>query len=279
MTMDNSVEGGRAQRAAMALRAFFENKLNIPVRLLLEAPPTAADGDVAFELEFVPVWGVRAERVLTQMEREDVVRTFRSVLEAVGTESSRRSEAERVHGRLLQAMDEAPSNVVPLRRRAGGATRVRPTSFSTDRKWTLRLDCLIEAQFVSEVHKMAVELHAHSGRPSFVDFRDLDAARRLEISSLLSLGNLTLFIPDVLFLKPEEQATLGHLTALDPTDRPLVMAGTTLPYPELRAAPGIDIHLLETLARAYIKLTRPFVEYRDQGLIHYFLDSLSESRE
>jgi hypothetical protein len=31
------------------------------------------------------------------------------------------------------------------------------------------------------------------------------------------------------------------------------------------------------LSRAYIKLTRPFAEYKEQGLIHYFLDSLSEN--
>ena len=31
------------------------------------------------------------------------------------------------------------------------------------------------------------------------------------------------------------------------------------------------------LSRAYIKLTRPFREYKDQGLIHYFLDSLSQN--
>ena len=70
---------------------------------------------------------------------------------------------------------------------------------------------------------------------------------------------------------------LRHLVLQDTLSRPLVMAGTTVSYSELLTAENIDRDLLTQLARAYIKLTRPFSEYKQQGLIHYFLDTLSSS--
>lgn len=67
------------------------------------------------------------------------------------------------------------------------------------------------------------------------------------------------------------------MTREESLTRPIVMAGTTLNYADLLAHKGIDIDLIAHLARAYIKLSRPFSEYKQQGLIHYFLDTLSSN--
>jgi len=86
-----------------------------------------------------------------------------------------------------------------------------------------------------------------------------------------------LLVPDILQLGFLEQEILRSVLERDTAQRPLLMVGALHSYADLRDNPKIDRDFLTSLARAYIKLTRPFSEYKDQGLIHYFLDSLSQS--
>jgi hypothetical protein len=146
-----------------------------------------------------------------------------------------------------------------------------------DTRWILKQDCLIESSNLSDIHKMAVELHEHSQRYAFMHYSDLDKETRLNLSELISLGSISLFIPNILLLSKEEQEVLRQLATVDTEDRRLMMSGASVTYSDLRTEPSIDVEFLLLLSRAYIKLTRPFSEYKDQGLIHYFLDSLAQS--
>lgn len=166
-----------------------------------------------------------------------------------------------------------PENVIPLRR----IPSVSTTSISevNDKRWILKLDCLIESRHISEIHKMAMELHSASRRYAFLEYRDLDSQTRQSLPALLKLGAITLFVPSILDLTMGEQTTLLSVAQQNSLNRPLLMVGSTQSFADLRGEPGVNSDLLATLSRAYIKLSRPFSEYKEQGLIHFFLDSLS----
>ena len=166
-----------------------------------------------------------------------------------------------------------PENVIPIRRPTLSA--VNRAMEENEKRWVLRFDCLIESRHISEIHKMAMELHSQSRRYAFLEYRDLDKATRQSLPALLKLGAMTLFVPSILDLTSGEQETLLSLVQQNSLQRPLLMVGTTQPFAELRGESGVNLDLLATLSRAYIKLSRPFSEYKDQGLIHFFLDTLS----
>lgn len=182
----------------------------------------------------------------------------------------RRDELARAEAKLKFSVEQMPSNVIPLQRALSDSMTA-----GHSKRWMLKLDCLIESPHVSEIHKMALELHSQSFRYAFVEFRDLDRSMRTQLTELLKMGAISLFVADLLTLSQSEQKVLRSLIELDTLQRPLVMAGTTIPYAELRFEPNLDTDFLALLSRAYFKLTRPFSEYKDQGLINYFLDSLS----
>lgn len=180
----------------------------------------------------------------------------------------------RLEQRMHTIQEEIPSNVIPIRR----PTLPKPTfSAVTDKRWILRLDCLIESRYISEIHKMAMELHAQSRRYAFLEYRDLHSKSRLDVSELLAMGAISLFVPSILDLTLAEQEILRQLMQVESLQRPLLMVGSTQTYSDLRGESGVNLDFLNDLSRAYIKLTKSFSEYKDQGLIHYFLDSLSES--
>ncbi|MBX3020361.1 MAG: hypothetical protein KF799_01690 [Bdellovibrionales bacterium] len=266
---------GRMLKSARAIKAYFEHKLRMPFELLTEAPQTSMNGDIAFSADMHPhgLWGIRPSVPLAGEQELEVFNMFHTILNGVDKVEQKREDLHRLHGKLAQMHEELPSNVIPLRR-----TRMfeRPTP-SNDQRWVLKLDCLIESKHVSEIHKMAMELHAHSRRYAFVDFRDLDGTKRTNLPELLSLGAISLFVPELMTLSMTEQDVLKNLMKTGTVQRPLLMVGTGLPFSELRTLPGVHIEFLTLLSRAYIKLSKPFSEYKDQGLIHYFLDCLSQN--
>lgn len=187
----------------------------------------------------------------------------------------RRQSLEALEQKMSIIQEDIPTNVIPIRRRH----QRPPSAFSSvnDRRWILRLDCLIESRYISEIHKMALELHSQSRRYAFLEYRDVDKDCRNSPTELLTLGAITLFVPSILDLTFREQDVLHRIMSVDSTQRPLLMVGSTQTYSDLRNEAGVHREFLSQLTQAYIKLSRPFAEYKEQGLIHYFLDSLSES--
>ena len=55
---------------------------------------------------------------------------------------------------------------------------------------------------------MALELHSHSQRYAFLDYRDLQRDCRLNLSEMRELGTITLFVADILQLSSAEQEVL-----------------------------------------------------------------------
>jgi hypothetical protein len=231
---------GRLLRQAKALKAYFDRKIK------------SDPGDIA--------------------ATEEARRALESLLESAQQLEVDRDQMILLEQHLEMNREETPSNVIPLRRPPRGPTF---GTGATGKRWTLKLDCLIESPHVSEIHKMALELHSHSQRYAFLEFRDLDKNARKDLGELTSLGAISLFVPSILDLTSFEQEMLRQLILQDTLQRPLLMVGSTLPYAELRCEPGLNLDFLAVLSRAYIKLSRPFSEYKEKNLIHYFLDSLS----
>ncbi len=210
---------------------------------------------------------------LSEARAVEVDEAIDSLMESVRALYAESEGLNQLSARLDRVEDALPNNVIPLRRVS--LTTTSPAY--SDKRWILKLDCLIESRHISEIHKMAMELHSASRRYAFLEYRDLDSATRQSLPALLKLGAITLFVPSILDLTMGEQATLLSVVQQSSLNRPLLMVGSTQAFSELRGEAGVNLDLLATLARAYIKLSRPFQEYKEQGLIHYFLDSLSEN--
>jgi hypothetical protein len=266
----------RLADAAKTLLAYFERKWKTSLQLITEEPTTLNEDDIRFgmELSYNGLWGVRPLRPLELASQLEITETFMSIFGGLADMKQKRDELRRLEAKLEQSLEELPGNVIALRKIA---ERTGKRTTGEEKRWMLRLDCLIESRHISEIHKMAVELHTQSFRYAFVEYRDLDRSQRMQLTELLKMGAISLFVPDILELSASEQKVLRSLAELDTIQRPLLMVGTTLTFADLRCEPSVDVEFLALLSRAYLKLTRPFSEYKDQGLIHYFLDSLSQN--
>lgn len=240
---DNTQEQSRLLRTAEELKAYFEEKM--------KKTPLASE---------------RAASVREALE---------GLLTSAKEMEQSREALDRLEQRVGTIQEEIPSNVIPLRR-PPEAKKTSAFSRVNDKRWILRLDCLIESKYISEIHKMAMELHAQSRRYAFLEYRDLDLKARNSLQDLLAMGSISVFVPNILDLTAQEQDVLCRLMQVESVQRPLLMVGSTMSFSDLRGEAGVHMDFLSQLSRAYIKLTKPFSAYKEQGLIHYFLDSLSE---
>lgn len=274
---NNDAQSLRLLKSARILRAYFEQKLQTSLELLTEAPIEPLKEGMQFDLHLnrFGIWGIRSHTPLSEKSQSEIAASFHGLLGAMNELESRRHELVDLEARILASVSEIPSNVIPIRR--GLNIRPKPFQAVRDRRWILRIDCLIESERAQDIHKMAMELHSHSHRFAFLEYAALSRNCRLNLSELKQLGSVSLFIPNILDLSLEEQTVLAALVRENSLQRPLLMVGAPVAYSELRGEPQIHLEFLALLSRAYIKLTRPFAEYKDQGLIHYFLDSLSQN--
>lgn len=266
----------RLLASARILKAYYESKLKMNLELLTEAPVPPLDGDVTFSESVTDygIWGLRPSKPITREIQNEIATMCESILTGLENMEAKREALSKMQMHMERALNgELPSNVISMRRKT--LSEVPRPKRSTVSGYVLRSDCLIEAADSEEIHRMAIEIHAHSNRSAFVHFNSLDARQRQSISQLLSLGTITLYVANVLELVPLEQEMFRHLLRENILERPLLMVGTQIPYSELNAQTKMDEALLTQLGRSYIKLTKPFSEYKEQGLIHYFLDSLS----
>lgn len=277
--MNNLIENSapdRLEKSIGSLKTYFECRWAVQLEPLLSEPELISETilELPEPVREIGTWGYRMSRIPTPTERDELFTTFDAIIG--GLLDLRRRYDISLHKQLQleRIQDELPSNLVPFRRRlktTSGFERI------TDKRWVFRSDCLIESQDIHEIRKMAFELHSHSSRYAFLNFEDINASDRTHVSSLMNLREVTLFVGDISEISKSEQTALLVIGSQPTEDRPLIMAGTNLPYGDLRDLEFVNMELTEILARVYIKLTRPVSSYRNEGLIHYFLDSLSES--
>jgi hypothetical protein len=268
---------GRMVKSAYVLKAYFEQRFKAPIELLNSKPDDAPESRcVAFhrELQALGLWGCQAAIDLSLQDKEEISHTFQTILGTMGRLDRQQSDVARLQQRLEDVGGETPANVIPFRR----TSDLRRNGLSTPSKSrrAIKHDCLIESAHVSDIHKLALELHTHSDRYAFLEFRDLNSRSRRSLADLASLGCVSLFLPDVMALQPDEQLVLKDLVQLDSATRPVLLAGSTVPFSDLRRESSVNNEFIMRLSQVYFKLTRPFLEYKREGLIQYFLDTLSE---
>ena len=267
----------RLTKSARALVAFFSRQLQSEVTLLATPPAVIGPEHVVFQnsLNELGFWGLRAGRAISSEDRGEIAATFASIL---GGET--RTEAQLTTDRLtttvVNSTQGLASNVISMtvarrRRQFPVGEVVGPAA-----KRVFKRDCLIECPDVRETHKLAFELHARGSRFAFIPFADLEPKTRVCFTSLLNLGPVTLFVPDLLALTMPEQAALHTLVDFYFEIRPLVIAGTRRPLSELRAHPGVDPGLLEILARSHLRFFGTLS--KDHDLTSY-LDQLEDEDE
>ncbi len=273
-------EQNRLLKSVRIIKAFYESKLESPLELLDQPPVPVTDGDLAFSgvVTSYGLWGFRSAKPLTAELRREMSEMCESLLGGLEALETQRQELERMQLHLEQALNgTTPDNVISLRRRIPLGVSSPRFGFTSNRRFSLKRDCLIEGPNVDEIRKMANELYAQGTRVAFIEYHELQIHQRQSISQLLGFGSITLFVPNILELSLFEQEILRHVILQDTAQRPLLMVGSPFSYSDLRGDEHIDMDLLTLLAKTYVKLTRPFSEYKEQGLLHYFLDSLSES--
>jgi hypothetical protein len=273
----------RLLRSAEILKSYFEKRLKTSFELLNSPPDLWTANDVRFNSDLVitGLWGLRCHSELTGDELAEIQNTFETIIgslarmrqlksDLVALESEQQSQLQPLTQHQVGGLD---SNVIPFRR----IRRFDNDAMDENKRWLLRLDCLIESTSASDIHKMALELHLHSRRFAFLEFGDLDPHKRISSQDLLAMGAITVFIPNILEVSKEEQLALNDLMQVNGINRPLLMVGTPVAFSELKHEATVDGDFLASVSLAYIKLTKPFREYKEQGLIRFFLDSLSTS--
>lgn len=173
---------------------------------------------------------------------------------------------------IEQQMDRATqekggANVIPLHRSALEETRQRAR-----KRLSFALPCLIEGSSHDEIKAMTLELHELSGRYGFLYFGDLQFKTA---DDLKDLGPVTIYVPDILRLTSAQQlALLKYLSSRPSVAEPQVIAGTLMPYAQLRASAQIHSDLLHRLSVCFLRMDRPFKDYRKGGIAEFFFGSL-----
>jgi hypothetical protein len=208
---------------------------------------------------------------LPEQKRSPLRELLNSLLDRAHSLEAEHDSLARLEEKYLLALKEDSSNIINFRQ----PSEKIETPARQERRWDLKVPCLIEAASQGEIFRMAFELHLRSTKNMFLPWRDIDPAARQNSRTLLELSSSTLFISDVTDLPAVEQATI--LAALrDPNvEKPHFVGGTHSPYADLLSFRGLERDFLDAMSQAYLKLTKPVTQYKREGLIRYFLESLS----
>lgn len=145
-----------------------------------------------------------------------------------------------------------------------------------EQKWVIETPFLIESRFISDITRMALEIHARTQRFAFLYWHEIDPQYRQQSHSLLQMGTCTLFVPEITNLPKEEQSGLLNLIEIaNANSHPLVLAGTAHSYRELLNNPDVNQEFLKKLAQAHLKMEKPYKEYAKAGLLQFIMDGLN----
>ncbi len=216
-------------------------------------------------------------RCLTPRERQELSEILDSVLAPFLSGISQSEDLEILHERLL--VQSRLENVIPIRSKA----RLRnmdsiSTSFQSPKRHSFQIPILIEAQSYSDISKMALEIHDNSERFAFVHFDELSDATRENSEEIANLRGMTVFISEICELDPKEQKALQAYLDMPFSSRleaPQIICGTVFSYSDLRQKTLIDGRLLRRVATAFLKMDRSFKEYKEMGVMKFFLQSLT----
>ena len=128
-------------------------------------------------------------------------------------------------------------------------SRINETDF-----WgqTPSLHLLVEGPRDQEIYKLALQFHCYRRSYAFLYYSDLDTPSRCSLKSLESLGNITLYIPNLTDLSHEEVEVLIQL--LDSPDKvPSLICGLPVDHHSRTIDPTQKI-LMGRLSKNHLSL-------------------------
>lgn len=206
----------------------------------------------------------------TSVQKEQLTDLVELYLETTLALADKVDTLTQVEAQIARSVEDygGCNNVIPLRR----PVEPQILKVKTRSRLGFALPCLIEAQTHLDIKAMAMELHELSGRYAFL-YMD-DVAWRFS-EDLKDLGPITLFISDVSALSLDmQQKILKYLSSTPSVDEPQIIAGTLKPYADLRGEALVITDLLHRLSVCFLRMDRPFAEYRKEGILEFFFGSL-----
>lgn len=207
---------------------------------------------------------------LPEEKRSHLRELLQSLLEPTVKMQVQRDSLERLEEKYVLALEQ-DSNILDFRPPSERAENQVP---KFERRWNLKVPCIIEATSDAEIFRMAFELHIKGSKSIFLSWHDIDPAGRQNPQTLLELAGCTIFIPNVADLQAPERAAILRVLRQEAADKPHIMAGTRVSYSELIRVSGEHSEFIDALSQAYLKLTKPVHTYKREGLMRYFLESL-----
>jgi hypothetical protein len=242
---------------------------NRPLRLMDRALfPILIGPEVVAALEIVGIDRCASETFDRLRQTIDLV---------VATRVSSESELEAmqaVEARLLREEAAETGNVFFLSDYRVRSVAVEPPGPSRVGRIAFNIPCLIRSASPEDIHRMAVEIHHLSQRYAFLFLSDLDP-ERLTPRSLLDLGPLNIFVPELRAIDKGVERVLEHYLLLHrQKTSPQIIAGTTLSRQSPLSAQALSPNLLRLLSVVELDLKEPFEHYKSAGIVNFFYDSL-----
>ena len=141
---------------------------------------------------------------LPEEKRSPLRELLQSLLEPALKMQEQRDSLERLEQKYMLALEE-DSNVLSFKQPAGKAENWAPKN---ERRWNLKVPCVIEAASSPEIFRMAFELHLKSSKSIFLSWHDIEPSGRQNAQTLLELNACTIFIPDIMSVQQPEQVAL-----------------------------------------------------------------------
>lgn len=228
---------------------------------------------------------VGAAEILQSKELQDLSlkalrRVVSIVIESLHTMSNTAEVMSVLEKQFLPKISKA-SNVIPMMeyKKTEDITQPDPT---IPNEWNVNfhgntrfnIPCLIESKSMKDIHKMALEVHEHSQRFAFLYYNQLDFNIRTSASELHKLGNVSLFVPNITYLKDEEIfALINFLKSSRTKESPQIIAGSSILIKDILHTKLLPKELIGLLNVAFLRMENSFEIYKKQGLVEYFFDS------
>lgn len=230
---------------------FFKKKA--PLYTPLQELPTCVDGKI-----FFPIDDQNGLEMRNQSLSESDVKQIRDLISLV---TSLRTQSKQQLGRLKAIEDYTQqnhneyNNIIPLLSiRTSRGPRLNKIDF-----WgrTPPSYLLIEGFNHKEIYKSAFKYHYNKSRYAFLHYSDLDIQSHKAMETLKSLGNVTLYIPDMAELSDKDTEILMQLLD-NPKEAPSLICGIIRHHFQPKAMTPKQRELMERLSKNRLRLEVPY---------------------
>lgn len=219
---------------------------------------------------------IKSEKVVSHSEAQKLSDMIDLLFGPTIDNIERLKFAQRLEDNMLN--QKPANNVISLNKKRMEKFNIEPTvdPVHTKKRPQLYAPILIQGQNDYDISRLALEIHYSLDRMAFLHYGDLDLATRIQVSELKSLGSISLFVPNIMELSRTEKSTLIDMCAeTGRKDIPLIIAGTTSTYQVLLAKMGYTRELTQSLSETYLRMTKSFKDYKEQGILPFIYENLT----